>query len=161
MKKIIFIMIVFLFSVNIVNNHNLKYLEEPFKNKRKKRNQIDLVGVREVTVTMYNPVPGQTDTSPYITADLSQINKNNPSGHKWIAISYNLHTRYGGYLDFGDSVYLYGTRHKDGMYIVKDLMNPRFNDRIDILESIGVDLYKFKNCIISNNKIGDRLVIKK
>lgn len=108
---------------------------------------------REVTVTMYNPVPSQTNSEPYITADLSNIDKDNPSKHNWIAISYNLHRRYGGYLDFGDTIYLYGTAHKDEKYVVKDLMNSRYENRIDILESKGEELYKFENCLISTKQI--------
>ena len=39
---------------------------------------------------------------------------------------------------------LSGTDGKDGVYQVKDTMNKRFVNRIDILESPGTKPYKFK-----------------
>ncbi len=46
-------------------------------------------------------------------------------------------------LDYGDFVLLRGTDSKDGVYQVRDTMNPRWVNRIDILESIDVKPYKF------------------
>lgn len=125
-----------------VNSNIVSYLE------KRQDDIVNSFGFKEVTVTMYNPVESQTDDTPYLTADLSRINKVNPSAHKWIAISYDLHKRYGGQLAFGDTVYLYGSANKDGFYTVRDLMNPRYTNRIDILESIGSRMYKFDNCLL-------------
>ena len=37
---------------------------------------------------------------------------------------------------------------KDGVYQVKDTMNPKWVNVVDILESHGVQPYKFENCDI-------------
>jgi hypothetical protein len=56
--------------------------------------------------------------------------------------------RWGGWLDFGDFVLLKGTDHKDGVYQVRDVMNKRFVNRIDILESTDVKPYKYEKAEI-------------
>lgn len=138
----LFVMI-YLYSGN--STYNVDFKNQLQLEDKKKVNSYK---TEKVTVTMYNPVPEQTNSQPFITADLSKINKKNPSMHRWVAVSYNLHTRYGGYLSFNDTIYLYGTGKKDGLYVVKDLMNPRYKNRIDILESIDHPLYKYENCYI-------------
>ena len=66
--------------------------------------------------------------------------------------------RWGGWLDYGDFVLLKGTDHKDGVYQVRDTMNPRFVNRIDILESVNVKPYKFVDAkIIKTNMVIDKL----
>ncbi len=40
---------------------------------------------------------------------------------------------------------LIGCGVKDGIYTIADCMNERFRNKIDILETIGTPLYKFKN----------------
>ncbi|MHA6250250.1 hypothetical protein ACXYMU_20110 [Pontibacter sp. CAU 1760] len=87
-----------------------------------------------VSASVYFPVPGQTDSSPFITADGSRINKNNPKKHRWIAVSRDLHSRWGGDISYGDSVKVTGlSKELDGLYIVRDIMNRRIRKRIDIL----------------------------
>lgn len=87
-----------------------------------------------VSASVYFPVPGQTDSTPFITADGSRINENNPKKHRWIAVSRDLHSRWGGEISYGDSLQVTGLSHElDGMYIVRDIMNRRIRNRIDIL----------------------------
>ena len=102
-----------------------------------------------VTVTMYHPVSNQTDSTPNILADGTRIRVHKASEYRFIAVSRNLLTRYGGWLDYGDFILLKGTDGKDGMYQVRDTMNPRFVNRIDILESPGTKPYKFDVAKIS------------
>lgn len=101
-----------------------------------------------VTVTMYQPVSYQTDSTPNILADGTRIRTQSASDYKFIAVSRNLLKRYGGWLDFGDFVILKGTDGKDGVYQVRDTMNKRWVNRIDILESINVKPYKFEKAKI-------------
>ncbi|RDV16239.1 hypothetical protein DXT99_06095 [Pontibacter diazotrophicus] len=87
-----------------------------------------------VSASIYHPVPGQTDSTPFITADGSRINKNNPKKHRWIAVSRDLHSRWGGDIHFGDSLQITGVSDElDGLYIVRDVMNQRIRNQIDIL----------------------------
>ena len=102
----------------------------------------------DVTVTMYQPVRYQTDSTPNILADGTRIRTQQASKYKFIAVSRNLLKRWGGWLDFGDFVLLKGTDHKDGVYQVRDVMNKRFVNRIDILESTDVKPYKYEKAEI-------------
>ena len=112
-----------------------------------------------VTVTMYEPVRYQTDSTPNILADGTRIRVHKASEYRFIAVSRNLLKRHGGFLDYGDFILLKGTNHKDGVYQVRDTMNKRFVNRIDILESPGVRPYKFdkasivKTDLLVNNEI--------
>ena len=90
----------------------------------------------EVTVTMYHPVRSQTDSTPNILADGTRIRVHKASEYRFIAVSRNLLKQHGGFLEYGDFIVLSGTGHKDGVYQVKDTMNKRFVNRVDILESI-------------------------
>ena len=96
-----------------------------------------------VTVTMYQPIRGQTDSTPNILADGTRILVREASNYKFIAVSRNLLKRFGGFLDYGDWILLRGTSHKDGVYQVRDTMNKRFVNRIDILESEHIKPYMF------------------
>ena len=96
-----------------------------------------------VTVTMYQPVSYQTDSTPNILADGTRIRTQSASDYKFIAVSRNLLKRWGGWLDYGDFILLQGTDGKDGVYQVRDTMHPRWVNRIDILESLNVKPYKF------------------
>ena len=96
-----------------------------------------------VTVTMYQPIRGQTDSTPNILADGTRIRVREASNYKFIAVSRNLLKRFGGFLDYGDWILLRGTSHKDGVYQVRDTMNKRFVNRIDILESEHIKPYMF------------------
>ncbi|MBB6610754.1 hypothetical protein H7F15_06870 [Pontibacter sp. Tf4] len=88
----------------------------------------------EVSASVYFPEPHQTDNTPFITADGSRINRKDPAAHRWIAVSRDLHTRWGGDLAFGDSLWVTGISDElDGLYIVRDVMNRRFRKQVDIL----------------------------
>ena len=102
----------------------------------------------DVTVTMYHPVARQTDSTPDILADGTRIRVHKASEYRFIAVSRNLLKRWGGWLDYGDFILLRGTDGKDGMYQVRDSMNARFVNRIDILESPGTKPYKFASAKI-------------
>jgi len=112
-------------------NERLKSIVEEFK----------LEGM-EVTVTMYHPVRSQTDSTPNILADGTRIRVHKASEYRFIAVSRNLLKQHGGFLEYGDFIVLSGTGHKDGVYQVKDTMNKRFVNRVDILESPGTKPYK-------------------
>jgi len=102
-----------------------------------------------VTVTMYEPVRYQTDSTPNILADGTRIRVHKASEYRFIAVSRNLLKRHGGFLDYGDFILLKGTNQKkDGVYQVRDTMNKRFVNRIDILESPGVPPYMFQQAKI-------------
>ena len=104
---------------------------------------------KQVRATMYHPVEEQCDDTPLITADGSKIDPYKVSDWNWIAVSQHMLTRNGGPLNYGDTVYVFGTKHKDGMYIVKDCMNKRKTNQIDFLESLGTPQYRYDNVVLA------------
>ena len=86
-----------------------------------------------VTVTTYNPTRSQTDSTPNITADGTRINPKKASQYRYVALSRDLLQRWGGPFQYGDYIVIEGTDKQDGVYQVRDTMNPRFTNRVDIL----------------------------
>ena len=117
-------------------------------------NGVRLDGI-DVTVTMYHPVRHQTDRTPNILADGTKITIHKASEYRYVAVSRNLLKRWGGWLDYGDFIVLKGTDGKDGVYQVKDTMNKRFVNRIDILESPGTKPYKFTEAKIKKANLNE------
>ena len=117
-------------------------------------NGVKLEGL-DVVVTMYHPTKGQTDSTPDILADGTKITIHKASEYRYVAVSRNLLKRWGGWLDYGDFIVLKGTDGKDGVYQVKDTMNKRFINRIDILESPGVKQYRFDNAKIKKANLNE------
>ena len=100
--------------------HNRQLIEE--KEKKKKDYRI-------VSVTMYTVDPLQTDSSPTETASGFIVDSLNPKKHRIIAISHDLRQ----ILKFGKKVRIEGIGKYNGVYTVRDLMNSRFKNKIDIL----------------------------
>ena len=119
-------------------------------------NGVKLEGL-DVVVTMYHPIKGQTDSTPDILADGTKITIHKASEYRYVAVSRNLLKRWGGWLDYGDFIVLKGTDGKDGVYQVKDTMNKRFVNRIDILETPGTKPYKFTDAKILKADITDSI----
>ncbi|PSR55319.1 hypothetical protein AHMF7605_18310 [Adhaeribacter arboris] len=118
-------------SLKLTRKHTPKKLE-------KTKSFTEEKTITHVTASVYYPEEAQTDSTPLITADGSQINETHPKKHKWIAVSRNLLTRWGGHIDYGDKVHVSGiSKRLDGVYIVRDTMKKRLRNRIDIL--VGPD----------------------
>ena len=146
-------------TTKFLNDKNIRLtsLSEENKTLKDKLHKYETEGM-SVTVTMYQPLRYQTDSTPNILADGTRIRIQEASNYKFIAVSRNLLKRFGGWLDYGDFVLLWDTDGKDGVYQVRDTMNPRFVNRIDILESINVKPYKFVDAkIIKTNMVTDKL----
>ena len=136
-------------STKLLKNQTtqFKYLVDENIELRQKLDEYEAEGLN-VTVTMYQPVRWQTDSTPKILADGTRIKTKQASNYKFIAVSRNLLKRWGGWLDYGDFILLKGTDKKDGVYQVRDTMNPRYVNWVDILESPGVRPYKFSGAQI-------------
>ena len=130
---------VYMFSIQKENNKEIERLE----------NLIQVKDAIKVTATMYNPVKGQCDADPLVTAAMYKINPNKASDHKWIAVSRDLLKKNGGEFEYGDKVKLMGAGDKDGIYTIADTMNKRYKKRIDILETKGTPLYKYENVLLA------------
>ena len=99
----------------------------------------------KVTVTMYHPVPGQTDDTPNQTADGTIIDIEKASKYRYVAVSRDLLNRWGGPLDYGDYIVIEGAGEHSGIYQIRDTMNPKWTRRVDILRSPGSKQFKYSN----------------
>ena len=138
------------FSINVIEknirfyNSQLEERETVTETLRSELTEFYKYGV-VVDVTMYQPTLYQTDSTPNITADGTKIRISKASDYKYVALSRNLLKRWGGPFDYGDFILIRGTTdgHKDGVYNVRDTMNPKYVNYVDILESKHVKPYKY------------------
>ena len=141
------------FSTTMFNEYKEMYsdkierLESENSKLRDELSHYDEYGI-EVDVTMYQPVYPQTDLTPNITADGTRIRISKASQYKFVALSRNLLKRWGGPFDYGDFILLKGAGNKDGVYQVRDTMNPKWVNVVDILESENVQPYKYTDAQI-------------
>ena len=82
-----------------------------------------------VTLTTYSVTEEETDDSPNITASGFEIDEDNPKKHRIIAVSRDLKRK----LKFGEKVILSNAGRFNGVWYVRDLMNSRFRNKIDVL----------------------------
>ena len=109
----------------------------------------------DVTVTTYNPTRQQTDSTPNQTADGTIIKPWLATNYRFVALSRDLLSRWGGPFEYGDYVVIEGTGDWDGIYQVRDTMNSKWVKRVDILTTnsrfkyTDVKMYKY---VKDNNK---------
>lgn len=104
------------------------------------------ITVYDVTATMYTPTRSQTDSTPHITADGTRLDVRNAGKYRFVAVSRDLLTRWGGDFEYGDYIIVEGCNGKyDGVWQIKDTMNPRITNTIDFLCSKGTKPFKFEN----------------
>ena len=114
----------------------------------------------DVTVTMYNPTPEQTDSTPNQLADGTKINIWKASEYRYVALSRDLIARWGGPFEYGDYIVIEGIGKNSGIYQVRDTMNPKHTNRVDILKTSGSRQFKYTNVTMyryvkSNNDMVD------
>ena len=97
----------------------------------------------EVTATVYHAVEQQCNEDPSNTAFMFKINMSNPFSHKIIAVSRDLLEKFPN----GTKVYVSGTDY-DGIYYVRDKMNKKKRNQIDILINNDMQIGVWKNVII-------------
>lgn len=101
-----------------------------------------------VAVTMYHPDEQNCDDTPDITADGTRLVIGMASEYRYVALSRNLLKRWGGLFDYGDFILVRGIGEKSGVYQVRDTMNSRWVNRVDILETHGVPQYSYRTAEI-------------
>ena len=112
----------------------------------------------DVTVTTYNPTRSQTDSTPNQTADGTIIKPWKATDYRYVALSRDLLSRWGGPFNYGDYIIIEGTDGWDGVYQVRDTMNPKWVKRVDILTTnsrfkyTDVKMYKY---VKGNNDMVD------
>ena len=115
----------------------------------------------KVTVTTYNPTKAQCDDTPHITADGTHFKTWKASSYRYVALSRDLLSRWGGPFNYGDYIVIEGTGDRDGVYQVRDTMNPKWTNRVDILTTNSrfkynnITMYKYveeEEYLLTENK---------
>jgi hypothetical protein len=98
-----------------------------------------------VTGTMYSPTLAQCDATPNITADGTKINPQHASQYRYVALSRDLLERWGGPFEYGEYIAVEGTQRGkyDGIWQVRDTMNPKWLKRVDFLVTNGTRPFKY------------------
>ena len=109
-----------------------------------------------VTVTTYNPTRQQCDSTPNITADGTRINPKRATQSRYVALSRDLISRWGGPFDYGDYIVIEGTGKWYGVYQVRDTMNPKWVKRVDILTTNS--RFKYNNITMYKYVDNDYLI---
>ena len=151
MKEYLYI-IMAIFPALIVTWYSTNLLDEQYEKNRFLQQQVwDCEGSEDgtfrtnVTVTMYHPTRQQTDSTPNITADGSKINIWKASKYRYVAVSRDLLSRWGGPLNYGDWIVIEGAGKDSGVYQVRDTMNPKWVKRVDILKTPGTRQFKYED----------------
>ena len=108
----------------------------------------------QVTVTTYNPTTLQCDDTPHITADGTHFKTWKATQYRYVALSRDLLSRWGGPFNYGDYIVIEGAGDRDGVYQVRDTMNPKWTNRVDILTTN--DRFKYDNVVMY--KYVDKLI---
>lgn len=83
--------------------------------------------------TTYQPTEAQCDSNPFSTADGSIINPD--SLQRWVALSRDLISRWGGPFDYGDTITFYSETkpHICGDWVLHDCMASSYEMSVDFL----------------------------
>ena len=96
-----------------------------------------------VVITVYHPLEGQTDGTPLITASQDTIIF--PITYRWLAVSRDLEKM--GFT-MGSSLALHCECPFKGIWTIKDRMNKRWKQRIDLLLPPNTPLFKGEGTIL-------------
>jgi 3D (Asp-Asp-Asp) domain-containing protein len=104
-----------------------------------------LESVKVVSLSTYRADTAETDSTPLITASGFKLDSLNPKKHRVIAISRDLKELF----SFGDKVKLTNAGKFDGIWIIHDVMNKRYKNKIDILINHSDRQMSLKGVVIS------------
>ncbi len=97
-----------------------------------------LSALAPMTVTIYHAVPSQTDSTPTITASGFDVAGLDIEELRICALSRDLLKRWGGDIDYGDSIYIdLPDDDLRGWWTVEDTMAKRWTNHIDLLVPVS------------------------
>ena len=70
------------------------------------------------------------------------------SDYRYVAVSRDLLSRWGGPLEYGDWIVIEGAGKNSGVYQVRDTMNPKWTRRVDVLKTPGTRQFKYDNIVM-------------
>jgi 3D (Asp-Asp-Asp) domain-containing protein len=88
-----------------------------------------LKSMKLVDLSTYKADTSETDSTPLVTASGFKLDSLNPKKHRVIAISRDLKELF----SFGDKVKLSNAGKFNGIWFIRDLMNKKYRNKIDIL----------------------------
>ena len=149
-------LVILLFSLNIITSLRAKVNNLELKN-MVLATELEQLEIRRassefiVTGTMYNPTLAQCDATPNITADGTKINPKIASNYRYVALSRDLLERWGGPFEYGEYITVEGTEKGkyDGIWQVRDTMNPKWLKRVDFLVTNGTRPFKYNEIKIA------------
>ena len=149
-------LIILSFSLNIISSLRAKVNNLELKN-MVLSTELDQIEIRRastefiVTGTMYSPTLAQCDNTPNITADGTKINPKHASQYRYVALSRDLLERWGGPFEYGEYIAVEGTQRgqHDGVWQVRDTMNPKWLKRVDFLMTNGTRPFKYNEIKIT------------
>lgn len=118
-------MILFLIPQTVGN-----MVADPFENLGLPENPLPSINVQKVVLTIYKPTSAETDSTPNITASGFKIDTVNPGKHRIVAVSRDLKKKGWG---FGKKIRIKKAGKYNGVYTIRDLMNKRHKNRVDVL----------------------------
>ena len=104
-----------------------------------------LKSMKVVSLSTYKADTTETDSTPLVTASGFKLDSLNPKKHRVIAISRDLKALF----SFGDKVKLTNAGKFDGIWIIHDVMNKRYRNKIDILINPSDRQMSLKGVVIS------------
>lgn len=90
---------------------------------------LELKPLSKVSLTTYKADISETDSTPFETATGFKLDSVNPMKHRVIAISRDLKELF----SLGDKVKLSNAGKFNGIWFIRDLMNKKYKNKIDIL----------------------------
>tara|TARA_Y100000310_G_scaffold333714_1_gene411819 strand:+ start:490 stop:993 length:504 start_codon:yes stop_codon:yes gene_type:complete len=149
-------LIILSFSLNIITSLRAKVNNLKLKN-MVLATELEQLEIRReeniftVTGTMYSPTFAQCDNTPNITADGTKINPKHASNYRYVALSRDLLERWGGPFQYGEYIAVEGTKSGkyDGIWQVRDTMNPKWLKRVDFLVTIGTKPFRYNEIKIT------------
>jgi len=104
-----------------------------------------LKSMKVVSLSTYKADTTETDSTPLVTASGFKLDSLNPKKHRVIAISRDLKALFA----FGDKVILTNAGKFNGVWIIHDVMNKRYRNKIDILINPSDRQMSLKGVVIS------------
>jgi 3D (Asp-Asp-Asp) domain-containing protein len=141
-----FVMLIMVFNlIDLTSNYTFERVDEKVERVEVDSIEVEVKSVgAKVVATVYNAVPAQTNNDPEHTASMFKLDLSNPYKHRIIAVSRDLLIKF----PMHTKVKVTGTKY-DGIYIVEDKMNKRFENRIDLLINLDMPIGKWENASIT------------
>jgi hypothetical protein len=96
---------------------------------------LNVINIYTVSATVYNAEESQCNYDYLTTACNSKIDLSIVNELRWVALSRDLISRWGGEFNYHDTIHVISNDERiSGKWVVKDCMNSRFTNKLDFLQ---------------------------